>query len=356
MPPRRTPAPSHPPVLVPVLVLVLAMVAAAPTEAAAPAITPAAPAAPAAPPDAIALSTQQQLKELCASLERTDSVRFTGDPSEISAARAAHEARRAEALGGVYRVEVPSKGFAFGHVRQGRDEVELDGDRPLRALSDALALDLAGIDDVAFHAAPRTLSDWSKQKEAGQLALVVVFRPDDERCAGSPIARHWRMGGRPLWWTIVDAGAAVASADEQGNPFEGAPAALPAPAASAAAPARSAAAPAHAAASVAAPSAAARRSLVVESLTLDADGADDSKARLEGASPALDRCAAAAQRPGSLVVAFGLQAGRLRDPQVVMDGTRDEQLAGCVARALADASVAGGGSGAGRGTVTLGVR
>ena len=353
MPSRRLPAAlSSNPLSALVLALVATLaLAAAPAEAAGPTVTAAAPAALSpAPPAASALGAQPQLKELCASLERTDSMRFTGDPGEISAARAAHEARRAEALGGVYRVEVPSKGFAFGHVRADRDEVELDGDQPLRAFDDALALDLAGIDDVAFHAGAATLADWSKQKKAGQLALVVTFRPDDERCAGSPIARHWRLGGKPLWWAIVDAaGATLAAADEQGKPVE--PAAARATAAAGAL--AFAASPPSAPAPVAA---ATPRSLVVESLSLDAEGADEGRARLEGASPALDRCAAAAQRLGSLVVAFGLQAGRLRDPQVVMDGTRDEQLAACVARALAGASVTGGGSGTGRGTVTLGVR
>jgi hypothetical protein len=285
------------------------------------------------------LSTPEALQELCAALERTELVRPTGDPAEVARARAEHEQGRLRAAAKVYRVLVPSKGFAFGRYRASPEEVELDGDRPLRSIDDQLSLDVAGIDDVAFHASPAQLAAWNGEKKAGRLQLAVLFKPEDQRCAGSPVAKSYRIAGSPRGWQLLSGeGSPVAAADEAGLPVD-----PPAPPA-----ADSKAAPG-------APAAAAtpKRSLQVARLSLDSDAADDSKARLEGIQGALDRCAAAARRSGALVVTFALQAGKVRDPQVIMDATRDEAASSCVARALVGAAVAGVGPASGRGTLSL---
>ena len=76
-----------------------------------------------------------------------------------------------------YRVEVPSKGFAFGLYRAQDQQIELDGDRPLRAIDDMLVLDLEGIDDVSFNARAEQVAAWTQEKKAKALNLVVVFKP-----------------------------------------------------------------------------------------------------------------------------------------------------------------------------------
>jgi hypothetical protein len=54
-----------------------------------------------------------------------------------------------------------------------------------------------------------------------------------------------------------------------------------------------------------------------------------------------------------MVVTFAVDNGRIRDPQVIMDALRDDQVSACVARALANAPIEGG---PGRGTASLAVQ
>src|SRR5262249_56861882 len=85
-----------------------------------------------------------------------------------------------------------------------------------------LSLDLEGIDDVGFHATPDQVSAWSREKKAGALKLVVVWKPSGERCAGSAAAEAWRIAGKARSWEIVGERGTVAAADAEGEPV-GAP-------------------------------------------------------------------------------------------------------------------------------------
>ncbi len=275
-------------------------------------------AAPAAP-DVVQLTEKAQLKDLCDAL-RAQPSESDLDPAQVAAARKAAQARRDEALSRWYRVEVPAKGFAFGRYRAQDQQLELDGDRPLRALDDMLSLDLDGIDDVAFDASPGQVSAWSAQKKEKALRLVVVFKPTGERCAGSAAAESWRIAGNARSWELAGPEGTVAAANEEGEPVGAGP-----------------------------------RKARVEKVTLESDAApqqDEGRDRLTSSQSALDQCAAAAQRTGKLLVTFSIQGGRLRDPQVIMDSVRDEKVSGCVARALSGAEV----SGAGRGTASIAVQ
>src|SRR5919201_6964548 len=147
-------------------------------------------------PQVVQLTEKSQLKELCEAL-RAQPSDSNLDPAQVAAARKAALARRDEAAERWYRVEVPSRGFAFGHYRAQEQQLELDGDRPLRAIDDMLVLDLDGIDEVAFNARPEQVTAWNKEKTAKALKLVVVFKPSGDRCAGSAAAESWRIGGRP---------------------------------------------------------------------------------------------------------------------------------------------------------------
>src|SRR5262249_31088521 len=144
------------------------------------------------------------------------------DPAQQVAAAKAAQARREEAASRWYRIEVPSKGFTFGRYREQEKLIELDGDRPLRAVDNMLSLDLDGIDDVGFHATPDQVSAWSREKKAGALKLVVVWKPSGERCAGSAAAEAWRIAGKARSWEIVGERGTVAAADAEGEPV-GAP-------------------------------------------------------------------------------------------------------------------------------------
>jgi hypothetical protein len=264
-------------------------------------------------PEVVDLTQEAQLKELCEALRAQPSERDL-DPAQVAAARKEAQARRDEAAARWYRVEVPAKGFALGRYRAQDQQLELDGDRPLRAIDDMLSLDLDGVDEVAFNARPEQVSAWSKEKKAKTLRLVVVWKPSGERCAGSAAAEAWRIAGHARSWELVGAEATLAAANEEGEPVGGG----------------------------------APRQLRVEKVSLDSDGApqeNEGRDRLASSQQALDRCASGAQRAGRLLITFSVQGGRVREPQVIMDSLRDEKVSGCVARALSGAEVGGSGQG-----------
>jgi hypothetical protein len=263
-------------------------------------------------PDVLQLTEKAQLKELCDALRAQPSERDL-DPAQVAAARKEAQARREEAASRWYRVEVPSKGFAFGRYRAQDQQLELDGDHPLRALDDMLSLDLDGIDEVAFNARPEQVTAWSEEKKAKELRLVVVWKPGGDRCAGSAAAEAWRIAGKARSWELVGPDGTVAAANEDGEPVGGGP-----------------------------------RQVRVEKVALDSDGApqeNDGRERLASSQQALDRCASGAQRTGKLLITFSVQGGRVREPQVIMDSVRDERISGCVARALSGAEMGGSGHG-----------
>lgn len=258
--------------------------------------------------DVVTLTQESQVKDLCAAL-RAQSFDPELDPAQAAAAAKAAEARREEAASKWYRLEVPSKGFTFGRYREQDKLIELDGDFPLRAVDNTLSLDLDGVDDVAFHATPEQVSAWSREKKAGTLRLIVVWKPAGERCAGSAAAESWRIAGKARSWEIADANGVVAAADAEGEPIGAAP-----------------------------------KSVKIDKVTVESeDGTRET--RMTGVQRDLEKCAAGAQRGGSLVVAFNVQGGRVRDAQVIMDSLRDEKVAGCVARAVSGAEVGGTGHG-----------
>jgi len=273
-------------------------------------------------PDAVALTSEDQVRELCAAL-RVPSSASDLDPAETAALRRRAERLRTEALSHSYRLSVPAKGFTFGRYRPEQQEIELDGRRPLRAIDGALSLDLSGIDDVAFQASPAQVRDWNARKAGGSLWLVVQFRPSGEPCAGKAIAGIFRLSGEPLSWQIETDLGPVAAADEDGAPVEVGPPRI--------------------------------HTMRIERVALDLENPafDDARDRLGAAQPALDRCARGVRRTGAMVVAFAVQGGRLRDVQVVMDALRDETVATCVAQALSGTQLRGIDAVSGRVTASI---
>jgi hypothetical protein len=273
-------------------------------------------------PDTVPLTSEEQVRELCAAL-RTPMRRSELDPVDTAAQRDRAERLRGDVVSRAYRLSVPAKGFVFGRYRTEQQEIELDGDRPLRALDGALSLDLVGIDDVAFQASPGQVRDWKARKAAGGLSLVVQFRPSGEPCAGKAVAGIFRLSGEPLSWQIESDTGPVAAADEDGTPVEVGPPRI--------------------------------HTMRIERVALDLEqpAFDDARERLVAAQPALDRCARGVRRTGAMVVAFAVQGGRLRDVQVVMDALRDETVASCVQQALSGAQLRGIDAASGRGTASI---
>ena len=268
------------------------------------------------PRDASALTAEDQVRDICAALKDSG-----GEPAPgVAPARS-----RAQTLARTYQLRVPPNGFRLGRYREDEQELALDGGRALRALDGALTLDLAGIRDVAFRATPAQEKEWTEAKEAGKLFLTVYFHPSGERCAGNPAARIFRMEGVPLWWQLELDSAAVAVADEEGLPVD---------------------------------KPGSGRSFRVDKVLLDTEmpRADAGKDRLGAAQGALDRCAQAARRRGSLVVSFTVQDGHVRNPQVIMDAARDEDTARCVSKALAGVTISGADPSATRGTASLAIQ
>jgi hypothetical protein len=270
-------------------------------------------AAQAAPRDALAITAEDQVREICAALREQN-----GEPAPgVAVAKA-----RGQALSRMYQLRVPAKGFALGRYHEEEQELELDSSRPLRALDGALTLDLANADDVAFRATPAQVKEWNRAKHEGKLSLTVYFRPSGDGCAGNPSAHIFRFEGVPLWLQVEDTAGVVATADEQGLPVDGP---------------------------------AATRTFRVSKVLLDSDAPrpDAGKDRLSIAHSALDRCAQAARRRGSLVVSFSVQEGHVRNPQVIMDAARDEETAHCVTQALSGVAIASADPAATRGTASL---
>jgi hypothetical protein len=270
----------------------------------------------AAAPDPIALTQKAQLKELCNAL-RAQPAADDLDPAQEVSARKEALAHRDAAARRWYEVEVPSKGFAFGRYREQEHLLELDGDRPLRAVDGMLAMDLEGIDDVAFESTAEQVSAWTAEKKAGALHLIVVFQPSGERCAGSAAAESWRIGGKARSWRLSDESGVVASADAEGEPVAAGP-----------------------------------RRLHVEKVSLEAElnvPEDEGRGRLSTVRVQLDKCAAGAQHSGNLVLGFDARGGHLQDPQVIIDSLHDERVAACIARAVQGASMPG----SGRGTASI---
>jgi len=268
------------------------------------------------PRDAVALTAEDQVRDTCAALR---------DPGGEPAPGVSQTRSRAQALSRTYQLRVPANGFAFGRYREAEQELEMDGDRRLRAIDGALTLDLAGIDDVAFRAAPEQTKQWAAAQKEGKLSLTVYFRPSGERCAGNAAARIFRMEGHPLWWQLEGPSGALAAADEEGLPVDQPDSG---------------------------------RTFRVDKVLLDTEmpRADAGKSRLAAAQGALDRCAQAARRRGSLVVSFTIQDGRVRNPQVLLDAARDEDTARCVAQALVGAALSGADPEATSGTASLAVQ
>jgi hypothetical protein len=276
----------------------------------------------------MALVEEAQVRELCSALARRGAGPEADDPAEAAAALKEREAVAEKAVSRTYQVEIPSRGFTLGRYRPAQSELELDGSFPVRAIGDRLALDLDGIDDVAFSASPEQVATLLKEKKANELRLSVVFRVSGEPCAGNANARSWRLAGAPIAWQILDGRGVVAAANEEGLPIvpkgtDG-----------------RAAGPSH------------RFSVKVEKLSLD-EAADEGTAQFEGVQVPLDKCAAGAQRAGSLVVVFSVAGRHVRDPQVIVDGVRDEGTSQCVAHALSGAALSGARDGSARGTATL---
>jgi len=267
------------------------------------------------PQNAVSLSADDQVRDICAGLKPG------GEPAPgVSPAQT-----RAQTLSRTFRLQVPANGFGLGRYRESEQELELDGRRALRALDGAITLDLVGLGDVAFRAAPAEVTQWTAAKRDGKLTLAVVFHPSGEGCSGNAAARIFRMEGVPLWWQLELDSAPVAAADEDGLPVE-----KPGTA----------------------------RAMRVDKVVLDTElpAPDRGKGRLSAAQGALDRCAQSAKRRGSMVVSFGLQDGHVRHPQVIMDAVRDEDTARCVSQALSGAALAGADPSASRGTASLAVQ
>ena len=275
----------------------------------------------------VALVEEAQVRDLCSAFARRGPGSDPDDPAEAAAALREREAVAEKAVSRTYRVEIPSRGFTLGRYRPAQKELELDGSFPVRTIDDRLALDLDGIDDVAFSASPEQVATLLKEKRANELRLSVVFRVNGEPCAGNPNARSWRLTGAPIAWQLLDARGVVAAADEEGLPI------VPKGTDGRAAPPR-------------------RFSMKVEKLSLD-EAAEEGKARFEGVQAPLDKCAAGAQRAGAIVVIFDVAGRHVRDPQVIVDGVRDEGTSQCVAQALSGATLSGAGSRSARGTATL---
>jgi hypothetical protein len=268
------------------------------------------------PREAAALVSDEQVREICAALKEQG-----GEP--VSGVRPS--TARAQALSRTYVVNVPANGFGLGRYHESEQELELDGGRALHAVDGALALDPAGLDDVAFRASPEQLKQWIAAKKDGKLSLTLYFRPAGEGCAGNPAARIFRMEAYPVWWELAVNSAPVAAADEEGLPVD---------------------------------KPGAGRTCRVDKVVLDSDAPrpDAGKERLASAQSALDRCAQAAHRRGSLVVSFSVEGGHVENPQVIMDAARDEETARCVARALSGAAISGADARATRGTASLAVQ
>ena len=76
--------------------------------------------------DVVPLTQESQVKDLCNAL-REQAFDAELDPAQVAAAVKVAQARREEAAGHWYRIEVPSKGFAFGRYSAQDKQLEQFG-------------------------------------------------------------------------------------------------------------------------------------------------------------------------------------------------------------------------------------
>jgi hypothetical protein len=165
---------------------------------------PVAPAAPAAKADApagpLVLSSVERVRDLCLALRPGDRVLFAGDEAAKTKARAAHEASRQAALGGLYRARLPTASFRFSGFNERDGRLGVDLSRPLRTLRGAVTL-TSRLAEVGF---PMTLEAAGAVPGFTQLDVTFTLDAADPGCAGSVGVGKFRLGVVPAALDLLD--------------------------------------------------------------------------------------------------------------------------------------------------------
>jgi len=155
-----------------------------------------APAAQAAEPDLPRLGDVGAFRRVCDAVRTEGSVRFEGDEVERGRARADFKRRRDQVLAGVYVVEVPGAGFAFGEYDFDSKRLPIELGKALRAIDGVDLLPVTTEDDMDFALAPEAAKSIVQSRAGGKLRLRVTFRLAATAELADPCVRLG--GGRTL--------------------------------------------------------------------------------------------------------------------------------------------------------------
>lgn len=160
------------------------------------------------PPEAAAfLDNRQAVRELCLTLRPTNRLVLEGDKAEQAEARKAHAAQRKEALGKLYRMNVPAQGFDFGAFDARERRLALGVQQPLRAFYGAVSVSVPGDTRLLFPFASEAAEAVIAARKAGSASLDLHFLLDDtggNACAGSAATDVYQLAGRVVSVTVLD--------------------------------------------------------------------------------------------------------------------------------------------------------
>lgn len=140
--------------------------------------------APALADEAVPLSSEAKLAELCAALQPVERQAFTGSATAKSQAKAAFEKQQDQLKKTTFVIDLLWGGFTIGEWNEEDKTVSLATEKPFRAFNGALALFDPGREDIELEAVASEVGALKAGMAKGTLSLALMFRPAEEE--GSP--------------------------------------------------------------------------------------------------------------------------------------------------------------------------
>ena len=159
------------------------------------------------PEGLVALDSPEKAREVCLATRPTARVAFEGNAVEQATAKEAHREARKEALGRLYKVQVPSQGFSFGAYDAKEHKLAIDFRRPLRALYGAVTVAIPSDTSLLLPMSPEAAQSALAAHNARAATLDLFFVLDEGAgapCAGSAAADVYTVSGEAVAAALHD--------------------------------------------------------------------------------------------------------------------------------------------------------
>ena len=138
---------------------------------------------PAAAGDAVPLTSEARVAEICKALQPTERQVFAGNATAKALAKTAYDKEHDALKKTVFLLELPWGGFTVAEYNDAEKEVTLSTERPFRAFNGALALFDAGREDIELEAVESEIETLKAGLAKGNLTLALLFKPAEEEGA-----------------------------------------------------------------------------------------------------------------------------------------------------------------------------